>query len=87
MEHLFKDDVHRQTALSNGLVVFDASICVQCGICTYNCPIDIDVREHVWNNQPIIDSHCLACSQCIIRCPRGVLRLEQIAQLAESSKK
>lgn len=83
MKHLFKDDIHRQTALSSGLVVFDGSLCVQCGICSYNCPIGIDVRGHVWNNQPINDSHCLACSQCIVRCPRGVLRLEQIEQSVE----
>lgn len=52
--------------------------CVQCGICSYNCPINIDVRAHAWRGLPIRDSHCLTCGQCVQRCPRGVLRFEQI---------
>jgi len=56
--------------------------CVQCGICTFNCPIDIDVRRHAWLNQPVKDSHCLTCGECVTRCPRGVLSFER-SQLFE----
>lgn len=68
----------RYTALSEGQVVPDAERCVQCGICSYNCPINIDVRAHAWRGWPINDGHCLTCGQCVSRCPRGVLRLERV---------
>ena len=68
----------QQQILAEAHVVPDASRCVQCGICTYNCPIGIDVRAHAWRGQPIKDSHCLTCAQCTQRCPRGVLSFERI---------
>ncbi len=60
-----------------GWVVPDNARCVQCGICSYNCPIGIDVRQHAWLSQPIKDSHCLTCGECVQRCPRGVLSFQR----------
>src|SRR5437660_11008252 len=34
----------RHHVLSEGHVVPESGRCVQCGICSYNCPIGIDVR-------------------------------------------
>ncbi len=70
-------EARQRQALAVGLVVPDNSRCVQCGICSYNCPIGIDVRRHAWLGQPVADSHCLTCGTCIERCPRGVLRFER----------
>jgi heterodisulfide reductase subunit C len=64
--------------LAHGQVVPEAADCVQCGVCTFNCPIGIDVRAHAWRGLPIRDSRCLTCAQCVERCPRGVLRFERI---------
>jgi NAD-dependent dihydropyrimidine dehydrogenase PreA subunit len=47
-------------------------------MCSFNCPMGIDVRAHAWRGRPIRDSHCLTCSECVNRCPRGVLRFERI---------
>ncbi len=58
-------------------VVPDITRCVQCGICSYYCPVGIDVRRHAWLGQPILDSHCLTCGECIARCPRAVLVFEK----------
>ena len=58
-------------------VVPDSLRCIQCGICSYNCPIEIDVRRHAWLGMPISDPHCLTCGECVTRCPRGVLRFER----------
>ena len=71
-------DLDRYAALSEGQVVPEPVRCVQCGICSYNCPINIDVRAYAWRGKPIHDGHCLTCGQCITRCPRGVLRFERI---------
>lgn len=74
---LFRIEDTRRKALVQGYVVPDTSRCVQCGICSYNCPIQIDVRRHAWTGEPVRDSACLTCGECIARCPRGVLRFER----------
>lgn len=74
---LFKQETTRRQALVQGYVVPDSSRCVQCGICSYNCPINIDVRHHAWLGIPVKDSHCLTCGECVARCPRGVLQFER----------
>ncbi len=74
---LLKLEKTRRQALREGQVVPDPARCVQCGICSYSCPIEIDVRRHAWLGQPINDSHCLTCGECVARCPRGVLRFER----------
>ncbi len=74
---LFKRDSEKHTVLAAGQVVSDAARCVQCGICSYNCPIGIDVRDHAWRGVPVQNSQCLTCGECVARCPRGVLRFEQ----------
>jgi ferredoxin len=68
----------RRNALVEGHVVPDAVRCVQCGVCSFNCPIGIDIRRHAWLGEPIDDSHCLTCGECVKRCPRGVLRFERM---------
>ena len=75
--NIFKNDATRHIVLSSGHVVSESSRCVQCGICTYNCPIGIDVRAHVWRDEAIKHSECLTCGECVARCPRGVLRFAQ----------
>jgi heterodisulfide reductase subunit C len=78
-KNLFKQQNTRRKALVEGCVVPDTARCVQCGICSYNCPIGIDVRRHAWTGEAVYDSHCLTCGECVERCPRGVLSFEQIA--------
>jgi NAD-dependent dihydropyrimidine dehydrogenase PreA subunit len=74
----------RSHALTLAHVVPDAARCVQCGICSFNCPMGIDVRAHAWRGDAIYDSHCLICTQCVQRCPRGVLEFQELAHYAES---
>ena len=72
----------RQQVLAEAQVVADAARCVQCGICSFNCPMGIDVRAHAWRGLPISDSHCFTCSECVKRCPRGVLEFQRIGLFA-----
>ena len=67
----------KRLVMVEGHVVPDASRCVQCGICSYHCPIGIDVRRHAWLGIPVKDSHCLTCGECVNRCPRGVLSFDR----------
>jgi Fe-S oxidoreductase len=59
---------------------------VQCGICSYNCPIGIDVRRHAWQGRPVQHSQCLTCGECVARCPRGVLCLERTNLFSEAAQ-
>ena len=69
----FAADKTRFLRLATSWVTPEAARCVQCGICSYNCPIGLDVRAYAWRGEAISDSHCLTCGQCVARCPRGVL--------------
>jgi len=78
LKGLFRQENTRRQALVKGQVTPDPARCVQCGICSYSCPIGIDVRRHAWLGDPVIDSHCLTCGECVNRCPRGVLSFEKL---------
>lgn len=73
----FGSDISRRHVLASGHVVPDSARCVQCGICTYNCPIGLDVRAYAWRGESITHSECLTCGECVARCPRGVLRFRE----------
>ena len=78
---MFRDNSTRREAHSTGYVVPDSTRCVQCGICSYNCPIEIDVRRHAWDGEAVNNSRCLTCGECVERCPRGVLRFARSASI------
>ncbi len=82
---IFGKSSTRRQVLAGGHVVPDPARCVQCGICSYNCPIEIDVRAHVWRGESITHSDCLTCGECVARCPRGVLRFEHTDLFARRS--
>ncbi len=70
-------DVLKRRAMVSARVVADSVRCVECGICSYNCPLGIDVRSHVRRSLPVSDNRCLTCGECVARCPRGTLRFEE----------
>jgi ferredoxin len=39
----------------------------------------IDVRAYAWRGEPVRDSRCIACGECVSRCPRGVLYFGSMA--------
>jgi heterodisulfide reductase subunit A-like polyferredoxin len=68
-----------------GYIDSDPAKCVQCGICSYNCPIGIDVRAHVWDHEPMKNTQCITCGKCIALCPRGVLQFVATDGLAKDA--
>ncbi len=55
-------------------VTADGSRCCQCGICAYNCPVGIEVREYARRGENVTDSRCISCGACVEKCPRGTLK-------------
>jgi len=43
--------------------------CSECGGCTKNCPMDIDVMNYIKNNKKITHSECILCGDCKHVCP------------------
>lgn len=58
----------------NAQVVPDPTRCVQCGVCGYNCPVGIPVRDYARQGLVVDDPRCVQCGQCVEVCPRGTLR-------------
>ncbi len=52
----------------------DQARCVQCGVCGYNCPVGIPVRDYARQGKVVDIAECVQCGQCIDVCPRGTLR-------------
>jgi ferredoxin len=71
-----ESSTHSAPPTGSGLVqvTADASRCVQCGICGFNCPVGIEVREYARRGQNVTDSRCISCGACIDKCPRGTLK-------------
>ena len=62
---LFTADREKYRTLATAWVVPEPRRCVQCGVCSFNCPMAIDVRRHVWRGEPVDDSGCLTCGECV----------------------
>lgn len=75
-----KSERDRYRLTAHAWVVPESSRCVQCGICTFHCPMGIDVRRHVWRGEPVQDSYCLTCGECVRHCPRGLLRFDRVSE-------
>jgi len=76
---LLDREKRRRQALTVAWVVPEPASCVQCGICSFNCPMGIDIRAYAWRGEPVRDSRCITCGECISRCPRGVLYFGSMA--------
>jgi ferredoxin len=72
--NLFNSKKKKHISETPGYIDSDPAKCVQCGICSYNCPIGIDVRAHVWDREPMNNTQCITCGKCVALCPRGVLQ-------------
>jgi ferredoxin len=77
-------EASRRHALAEGQVVPVAVRCIQCGICSYNCPVDIDVRNYARRGEAVTDRRCILCGECVTRCPRGTLRIEAPSSLVRA---
>jgi heterodisulfide reductase subunit A-like polyferredoxin len=69
-------DATRVRLMARGVVIAEPGRCVQCGICSHNCPNGIDVRAYAREGAAVSDRRCLMCGSCVSRCPRGTLRFQ-----------
>ncbi|MCL2318658.1 MAG: 4Fe-4S binding protein [Treponema sp.] len=48
-----------------GIAKIKRSTCINCGLCSKNCPMDIDVAK----TEAVKSAECIACGLCVIACP------------------
>jgi ferredoxin-type protein NapH len=51
-----------------------ANECVECGTCSNNCPMDVDVMSFIKNKRVVTDTECINCGTCRILCPVNAIR-------------
>jgi formate dehydrogenase alpha subunit len=83
---------------SNPFFTLDMNKCVLCGICIRSCKeiqgdsvIDYGFRGYdtiisTLYNEPIIDSICVSCGECVVRCPTGALSIKEYQPPAREVK-
>jgi ferredoxin len=75
-------DQERHTLLRSARVEPVPGRCVQCGLCSWNCPTGVDVRSYARRGAAIDDPRCIRCGTCIARCPRSVLGFSSVGGAA-----
>ena len=59
--------------------VIDEDICVQCGVCAYECPKQIIIKKP--GKLPIIQfDKCIGCGKCATICPVKAIKLEPVSK-------
>ena len=83
---------------SNPFFTIDMNKCVLCGICVRTCAeiqgdnaIDYGFRGYdtvisTLGNEPIVDSICVSCGECVVRCPTGALSIKDYLPPAREVK-
>jgi formate dehydrogenase alpha subunit len=86
MKHLRRTTKTLEIDTSNPFFDYDPNRCVLCGICVRTCADIVGVHNFdfayrgydsvisTFKNSPMIESRCVSCGECVVRCPVGALR-------------
>ena len=67
--------------------------CIDCNVCNQYCQMGIDIKGRALRGEPVtlVDTPCVGCQECIVRCPMQILHLgdvpgPKLVQLGTSGK-
>jgi len=98
MERLRRTEKTIPIDSSNPFFDFDPNKCVLCGLCVRTCDelqnidaIDFafrgfDTKIGAFADKPIVESRCVSCGECVVRCPVGALSPRHFEQPAREVK-
>jgi NosR/NirI family nitrous oxide reductase transcriptional regulator len=54
--------------------------CIDCNVCNQYCQMGIDIKSRALKGSPVTlqDSPCVACAECVVRCPMEILHLGEL---------
>jgi thioredoxin reductase/Pyruvate/2-oxoacid:ferredoxin oxidoreductase delta subunit len=54
--------------------------CIDCNICNQYCQMGIDIKSRALQGKPItlVDTPCVGCAECVMRCPMEILHLGDV---------
>ncbi len=65
--------------------------CIDCNVCNQFCQMGIDIKGRALRGEPVtlVDTPCVGCQECVVRCPMQILHLGEapepkLVQLAGS---
>lgn len=56
--------------------------CIDCNVCNQYCQMGIDIKSSALQGKPItlVDSPCVGCAECVVRCPMEILHLGDLPE-------
>jgi thioredoxin reductase/Pyruvate/2-oxoacid:ferredoxin oxidoreductase delta subunit len=54
--------------------------CIDCNVCNQFCQMGIDIKGRALRGEPVtlVDTPCVGCQECIVRCPMQILHLGEV---------
>ena len=54
--------------------------CIDCNVCNQFCQMGIDIKGRALRGEPVtlVDTTCVGCQECIVRCPMQILHLGEV---------
>ena len=54
--------------------------CIDCNVCNQYCQMGIDIKSRALQGKAVTlkDSPCVACAECVVRCPMEILHLGEV---------
>ena len=56
--------------------------CIDCNVCNQFCQMGIDIKGRALRGEPVtlVDTTCVGCAECVVRCPMQILHLGDVPE-------
>ncbi len=63
-------------------IVPEKGKCIDCNMCNQYCQMGIDIKSRALQGEPVtlVDTPCVGCAECVMRCPMEILHLGEIPE-------